>query len=453
MSTSEPTTVAKFDFDDEFQSKITALACFDTEFIKGVSHILKPEYFENDGEAVLVNLCLDHFLKYGEVPDKPSLVALIKEKTEKKLIRKELVPVVVEAFKRVNTIDLTNKKFVEDKVVEFVKMQAITSAILKSAELLHSGRQNEIEKVISDALSIGASEENTAYDYYEELENRTEIRIEKHLGIRPPQGITTGHRKLDDVLYHQGWGRKELACFVGGPKSGKTAMLIGFAHTASQKGFNVLYVTLEVSAKIISDRLDALISETAMKELGAKAKSVKEKVYTSGLTSGHLIIHEFPSGSLTPNGLRKLIQSYKKKGLNKDGSERPPINFDLIVVDYADLMIPNYRTQNVIENSRTIYVDLRAIAHEENGAMLTATQSNREGAKSVVIKAENVAEDYNKVRTVDLLVSINKTEEEASRGEARLYFAASRNQESGFSLVIKQNMSTMKAIESVVRVE
>ena len=82
--------------------------------------------------------------------------------------------------------------------------------------------------------------------------------------------------------------------------------------------------------------------------------------------------------------------------------------------------------------------------------MLTATQTNREGHKATVAKAEHVSEDFNKVRTVDLMISINKTEEEAKKGIARLYFAASRNQEDGFTIIIKQNLEMMKFVESVI---
>jgi replicative DNA helicase len=51
------------------------------------------------------------------------------------------------------------------------------------------------------------------------------------------------------------------------------------------------------------------------------------------------------------------------------------------------------------------------------------------------------------------MISINITDEERSKNEARLYFAASRNQESGFTLFIKQDISKMKFIESIVRRE
>lgn len=86
-------------------------------------------------------------------------------------------------------------------------------------------------------------------------------------------------------------------------------------------------------------------------------------------------------------------------------------------------------------------------------ALLTATQSNREGVKAVVVKAEHVAEDFNKIRTADLVISINATEEERNNGEERLYFAASRNQESGFTVRVKQDMKKMQAIQSVIGVE
>jgi replicative DNA helicase len=151
--------------------------------------------------------------------------------------------------------------------------------------------------------------------------------------------------------------------------------------------------------------------------------------------------------------LRALIQRYKSPRLNKDGTVQPAIIFDMVVVDYADIMQPDFRTNDAIENSKNIWLGLRAIAFEENLAMLTATQTNREGNKSVVAKATDVAEDFNKIRTADIVISINTTDEERAAGESRLFFAASRNQESGFTIFIKQNLAMMRFITSIIRVE
>lgn len=434
----------KFDFDAPFQTRVASLAIQSTEFVNRIGHLLKPQYFEDAGEAMMVKLALEYFENNRSLPDKTIMVDIVRRAVASKVIKKDIVPLVVSAHKRLYGCgDLAGREYIESRIVEFARHQATSAAILKSVELVQRGEFEKVEQYIKEAVEIGINEDGGAYDYYGTIAARTSERLDDAAGVRPPRGITTGQLKLDEVLYHKGWGRKELATIMGGAKSGKTTALIGFAKGASLARFNVLYVSLEVSARIISERLDASVSGTMMKELGSKIKEVEEKVEALKKTAGKLIVHEFPSGTFTPKQLRALMDRYEAKGQM----------FDLVVVDYADIMAPNHRYNDVIENSKSVYVDLRAIAQEKNVAMLTATQTNREGYKATVAKAEHVAEDFNKVRTVDLMISINITDEERSKGEARLYFAASRNQESGFTLFIKQDIAKMRFIESIIRKE
>lgn len=442
-----------FNFEGDFQTKITALALRDNEFLRRTGHILKPDFFANVGEATLVDIALTHYERYGCVPDTVSLAQTIKDKAAAKVYRQDVLKATLEARKAIMKADLSSSGYAEEKVVEFAQHQAMAAAILSSVDALNAGKIEKIAPIVKAALEVGINEDGQAYDYYARIDDRHLDRMEKLSGMRPPQGITTGNKVLDDLLYHRGWGRRELSSIMGGAKAGKTTALINFAKGASLAGHNVLYVTLEVGAAIISDRLDASATAVAMKELANKSHEIKEKIEELRAKAGKIIIHEYPSGTFTPAMLENLIERYKSPGRNSDGTLRPPIDFDLVVVDYADIMKPNFRTTDTIENSKSVYVDLRAVAFKFNCAVLTATQTNREGFKSVVAKAEHVSEDFNKVRTVDLMISINKTEEEAARGEARLYFAASRNQESGFTVVIKQNLSQMRFIEAVLRVE
>ncbi|BBI61622.1 hypothetical protein HSBAA_29280 [Vreelandella sulfidaeris] len=115
-------------------------------------------------------------------------------------------------------------------------------------------------------------------------------------------------------------------------------------------------------------------------------------------------------------------------------------------------MAPDFRTQDPIENSKSIYVGLRAIAMQYDVALLTATQTNREGARSSVATMTDVAEDFNKIRIADLVISINKTEEEKANQEARLYFAASRNQRSDITIRIKQDLERMQFLTKILDV-
>lgn len=440
----EPPEVVKFDFDESFQTRLAALILRDDEFVRRNGHMVKPDYFESIGEATMVGLVLRHYQRYGSIPDFRVLGEVIKDEARTGILRnKEVLREVARVRKELYVEPLTAREYVEEKLVRFVRHQAIGEAILKSVDLREKGEHDKIEALFKAAVSVGANEAGDTYDYFASIKERTEVRLDKAAGIAPPTGITTGMLKLDDLLYHKGWGRKELSIIMGGAKAGKTTALIGFAKAASLKGFNVLYVTLEVSKQIISERLDASITDTAVRDLQHHIIDVRDKVEELAKRAGKLMLEEFPSGTLTPNTLRGILQKHRDKGNI----------FDMVVVDYADIMAPNYRAKDAIENSKSVYVDLRALATEFNVAMLTATQTNRDGFKAVVAKAEHVAEDFNKVRTADIIISINKTEEEASNGEARLYFAASRNQESGFTVYIKQDIARMQFITSIIKVE
>ncbi|MCL2874801.1 MAG: DNA helicase [Betaproteobacteria bacterium] len=453
-SASEPYEGEKFAFDAGFQTKIAALTLRDNQFMRRMSHVVRPEFFESAGEAALVNIALRHHQRYGVVPDPASLVTAIRDDVTAKVIRKDVAPLVVAARKEIFAADLGNARFVEDKVVAFARHQALGEALVKCVDLREKGQFEKAETVVKAAIEIGANDDGDAYDYAERIKERTENRLERASGIRPPQGITTGVPKMDEILYHRGWGRRELTTIMGGAKMGKSTALVGFAKSAWLARKNVLFVTLEVGANIVADRLDASIAEVMMKELDKRPHEVAEKIQEIfDRKVGKFVMHEYPSGTLTPNMLRTLLDRYKSPGRNDDGSVRPPIDFDLVVVDYADIMAPNHRYNDPIENSKSIYVDLRAIAFDYNVAMLTATQTNRTGYTATVAKAEHVAEDFNKVRTVDLMISINRTDEEAMRDEARLYFAASRNQESGFTIVVRQNLAMMQFITTVLRIE
>jgi replicative DNA helicase len=450
----------KFEFDAEFQTKVATHAVRNLDFMRKTAHLIKPDYFENAGEAAMVNIALRYYDKYSSVPTAVIAKTLFAEDLKNKIIRSDIKQPAVDAFRTIfadlsagGSVDLSDGNAIAERVAEFAQHQAMAATILESVDLLEKKQFTKIREKIKAACDVGLNLNGEEYDYFDKIEERTHERNDRKMGLMPATGITTGHTQINDLLYHKGWGKKELSVILGGAKSGKTTALLNFAKAASLAGKNVLYVTCEVSAKIISERLDATMSDTEVRQLMDRMHDVAGKIKALMPRAGALKIAEYPSGTLTPTMLRALIEKYKSPALMANGSMRPAVQFDLIVVDYADIMAPDHRTQDSIENSKGIYLALRAIASEENVAMLTATQTNREGFKSTVAKAEHVADDFNKVRTVDIMISINVTDEERAAGEARLYFAASRNQEGGFTIFIKQELAKMKFISSIVRIE
>lgn len=437
----EPEKAPHYEFDAEFQAKIAALLIRDTPFAQLTDGLVRPEYFEHAGHAALVSIVNRYYGKYKKSPgDKTTLVSLLKDAARDKLLPPDMIRQAAAQVAKLYETDVSDREYVADECATFARHQAVSRAILDSVELIEKRDFDSVGSMLRKALDTGVSITGGVYDYAEMTAARTKERKDRAAGLRPPTGVTTGLAVLDDYLYHKGWGRRELSVLMGGPKAGKSMAMISFGVNAIASGYRVLYVTLEVAETIIAERLDANIAERAMNELSLHPHEVEEKVNKFMSKAAPFYIKEFPTGSMRVSDLRRLIETYKAQS----------IVFDLVIVDYADLMAPERVTDNVQENSKSIYINLRGLAMQEGFALLTATQTNREGAKKAVATMTDIAEDINKVRIADVLISINKTEEERALNQARLYFAASRNQRSGFTVKIEQCIDQAKFITRVV---
>lgn len=439
------TVPIKYDFDGDFQTKIASCVFKDAQFNKRVIELIKPDYFESAAEAAIVSAASRYFNKYQTTPTIPVMMQLLKADIDAKIIRKDSLEDVKASIRILHKEDISDAEYVVDQVAQFARHKAMESAALQYVELIERGDYDKAAKIIADAANVSANEGSKSYDYFgdDELDDRERVRNDRLAGISSGVAISTGIRALDKRLFHKGWGKGEYYSLMGPPKSGKSIALAFFAKNAAMNGHNVLLLPLEMSKTMVAERIDASITGVAMSELENHIIDVKDKVKTARAKAGKLIIEEFPTGTLTPAMLSRVIQRHKSDG----------IVFDMVVIDYSDIMAPNVRTDSAIENSKSVCIDVKALAQVENVAMLSAFQTNRDGIKATTATMDMVAEDINKIRIPDLIISINATEEEKSRNEARLFFAASRNQEDGFSIFIQQDLSCMNFVKAVTKIE
>ncbi|WP_276122584.1 DnaB-like helicase C-terminal domain-containing protein [Pararhizobium qamdonense] len=430
----------KWEFDEGFQRKTLALFMRDTQFANRTKDLIDPAYFTNEAHGQLVSLIKTHMAVHKAVPDLRILTQILKDEKAKKRIREDSLAEIKIAIKDAVRTDLSNSTYVMEKVADFAKFTAMEQAILRSVELLQRGDFAGIEKLTKAALNVGLQDDEGDYHYFKEIEQRTQVREDWKAGKILKRGISTGYSEIDANLYHDGWGRRELSLLMGAAKAGKSLGLGEFTKNASLLGFNTAYLSCEVSKQIIADRLDANLADTAMRLLKDDPQTIKARIQAAEAKAGHLIIRDFASGTLQPNQVDNIIEKWRSEG----------ITLDLLAIDYADIMAANYRSDNIIDNLRSIYIDIRAIAYKHDLALLSATQTNRSGAAAHTAKMTDVAEDFNKIRTADVVIGINATEPEKQSGEARLHWVASRNSEDGMTLLIRQDREKLKFLTKVM---
>ena len=449
MSGSTTFAPKTYEFDPPTQTEIVSCLMWDDDFLKSTDGLIKPDYFTNEIEQLFVELALQHFGKYHEAPSKVAWFEHLKDASKRGRLRSDQKVDAVNKLKDTMTATVRSRQWLLDKLEEFAQQQAIANAMVDSIPLLAKGgdpdRFTKVKEYLEKAFDVGLHTNDEDYDYFAKIEERTAERIDIMAGGRPKTGITTGIPELDKLLYHQGWGKQELSALIGGAKSSKSFHLTFFAGMAVKAGFNVLFVTLENSVQIVSTRLDAFFSTVKISQEfttpNAMEAGVKAAAAAPGM--GQIRIRRRPAGTFTPKDLRRLLDEYKVKGLK----------FDLIVIDYTDIMAPNVVTKDPIANSKSILVDVRQIAADENAALLTAFQTNREGHKSAVVLAEHAAEDFNKIRIADLVLAINRTRDEIAEKKARITFAAARNQDDGKTIFVKQDLDAGMAVSEVESIE
>ena len=440
-----------YDFDSQTQDDILTCLMTDNEFCRRTHGLIKSEYFEDDAAKVLADIVIRFFDRDREVPVEGTIKSILGFMLKAKKIRDDLQMPVLMKFKEVYAPDkeVKNRLWLMENAATFARQKAFEAAIIESSEIVENLRDEKrfdksfrLIKTASETALASASER---LDYFGSISKRTQERIDISSGAKPKTGITTGIAELDELMLHGGYGRKELTVWMGGAKSGKSFAIVQACASAVLDGRNVLHVTLENSVAVCAMRYDAFFSNVGISdqfrsphEMEAGVKAVGESA-----TVGKLEIREFPSGSFRPIDLRNLLDEYADIG----------IHFDLIGIDYLDIMAPDHRTDNPIENSKSIWIAVRGIMQTENAAGVTATQTNRTGHKAVVARAEDVAEDFSKIRIADLVISINRQDDEKHERKARLYLAAGRNQEDGRTIFVTQDLNKGRSVSGVDMVE
>jgi len=226
---------------------------------------------------------------------------------------------------------------------------------------------------------------------------------------------------LDDDTNHR--------YYTNGILSHNSIWLANIALQTAKAGTNVAVITLEVSEKkylerVASNMLSIPIDDfkQGMPDQSLLKKKIDAYKLNDGLTiPGKLVIKGFPNNSMKVSDLEAYMQKLE---------EETKIKFDLIVVDYVNLMIDqrNANSDNSYKMVKNICEDLRSLAGRKDYAVCSATQSNREGFNSQSdLTMDKVAESTGLVQTVDALFSINKNVIDSDRSIYRLFPAALRD--------------------------
>ena len=294
----------------------------------------------------------------------------------------------------------------------FIKHKGLERAILKAADLLEKGDYGPVEDMIKKAVQVGL-QKDMGTDYFADPRARL-------LKIKDKNGqMSTGWAALDQKLFG-GFNRGELNIFAGGSGAGKSLFLANLGVNYALAGFNVIYLTFELSEELVGMRIDSMVTGVSTREVFKQIDDVEMKVKVIGKKAGSLQIKYMPSGK-TANDVRAYLKEYEVKTGRK---------CDVLLVDYLDLLMPagqKISAENLFIKDKYVSEELRNLAMEKNCVFVTAAQLNRGAVEEVEFDHSHISGGLSKIQTADNVFGIFTSRAMRERGKYQLQFLKTRS--------------------------
>jgi replicative DNA helicase len=382
------------EYNIELQRLYLEFLVSDHELFVRCNSILEDVYFDR-GVRESVKFVREYADEYGAVPE----IMQIKAKTGLDL-------------QDIGKAGSDHRKWFLDDFEKFCRHKALERAILASTDKLEKKEYGAVEELIKNAVQIGLAKE-LGTNYWEDPAARLQRIMEKK------GGTSTGWTTVDHHLYG-GFNRGELNIFAGGSGAGKSLFLQNLALNWVEKGYNVLYVSLELSEDLCGMRLDSMLTGYSTKELFKNMDDVSLKIAMKSKKSGKLQLVQLPNG-INVNDLKAYIKEYQIQN---------NITVDCVLLDYLDLMNPakvKISSDNISQKDKHVSEELRNFAMEGDYLFATASQLNRGAVDEVEFDHSHIAGGLSKIQTADNVVGIFSSRAMRERGRVQIQFMKTRS--------------------------
>lgn len=399
-----------------FQIKTISALLTDRSFLRQVSDILLPEFFESDSNQWIVETIIKYFQEYKTAPTLDVFKIKI-QSIERAVLQQAIIESLKESYMYLESEDLT---FVKEESLNFCKNQCIKRAILESVEFLKRGQYDSIKSTIDTAMKAG-HDRDVGYNLLDDIQKRYTENVR--------QTIPTPWPLIND-LSAGGFGKGELILFVAPPGIGKSSALMNIGAHAVQKNLNVVHYTMELSEEYTAQRYDAIITGIATQNLKYNLDTVESELKKK--VTGNLTIKYYPTKTASVNTLKAHLDQMVLFGTKPD----------LVIVDYADLLRGSARSREKLhEDLEIIYEELRGMAGEYEIPVFSASQSNRSSADSDIVTGDQIASSFAKIMVADFIISLSRKVTDKIAGTGRFFIIKNRFGPDGLTLPSKINMS------------
>lgn len=318
------------------------------------NNLLTEEYFKGYEEEY--NFIMDHYKQYGNVPDTASFLSRFPDD--------ELVEVT------------ESDSYLVDTAREELLYYRSAPVVRKIADLLNTDANKAVEYMISAMKDLQPDYRIGGTDIVSQATERLD-QFKDRKENQDSWFFTCGFQELDD-LWHGIQRGEELIVIVARVNQGKSWTLAKMCTHVWQIGYNVGYISPEMSASSIGYRFDTLYKNFSNKGLMWGREEVSEADYAEYIKELKTRKNKFEVATpldfdrrITISKLRKWIKQYK---------------LDLVAIDGLTYLTDERgkRGDTKTTSLTNISEDLMNLSIEMKIPIMVVVQANRGGIKDDV---------------------------------------------------------------------
>ena len=268
---------------------------------------------------------------------------------------------------------------------------------------------NKIKFIVDEMSSLNFIQDDNMGSDFDDPEN--------HIQDSSKYKVKCGFPTIDHML-GGGWDIQTLNVIMAETNGGKSLWMQNFAVHSANMGYNVLYITLEMSERKVMKRLGSMRLkipindyDTVSKDTDAIKKRIDGLSKSEGGTGdifdrrvGKIFTKFWAAGTATVNDFDNFIQKLK---------EKKGIKIELIIIDYITLVAPvkGIGSDNLYSKGKQLAEGLRALGAKYLCPVITGVQVAKDAWGSADITLESVPESKAIAETADTFFAIIRTEE------------------------------------------
>jgi replicative DNA helicase len=387
---------------DSIEQAIIYSLLNDPAYFQKAFPFIKDEYFRDVEKKEVFKLLQKYVDKHDEVPSRVELRTMLNAVDIEGDDDGSMKESAINVINYTAGDDEINTDWIMAESEEYCRTRATYLAILESLDIIEGNKKKLKVSVVPEILERAINlkfDNDIGIDFWNEIDRKLNKYDEEVVKIPARLGMI-------NKITNGGWERKTVNGVAAPTGFGKSIWLGDEAVFQSQQGYNVAYITFEMSDERIEGRLEAnaldetlnVVKTTPLDELKKKFEGLR------GTKHGHLFLKEYGPGEITAQNLSNYLKEVKM---------RTGESIDILCVDYMNLMssLRYPASAGTYLMLKGICEELVSLAKKHNIVILTATQFNRGGQNNSSPQIKDISESQAIANTLDFLLAMYDNEE------------------------------------------